>query len=141
MGFLGKGITHPFRRLGGDFENAEEEANVISAVKLILGTRAAVPGVGSQGELPWRTDFGSKMHLLKHSPNNEAQSHLARQYAIEALTKWEPRIIIKEVTARSVDTDAGKRRAILVRVLFNFVSTNTQNNQVFSNDLLAEVSI
>lgn len=142
QGFLGKGITRPFRRVNGDFAFAEGEANVKACVGQILGTRAAVTGTGAQGEVPWRTDFGSKIHLLRHAPNNETRRELARAYVIEALKQWEPRIIVRDVFAEAIATNAGSGRAILLRVLFNLITANAPGNQVvFPKDLVSETTI
>ena len=91
--FLGFGLLRPFRRdQKTDFAAGGGEAVVRSAVGQILGT------IGSsdftQGELPWRTEFGSLLHLLRHQKNDRILEELARVYVVDALKRWEPRVVV-----------------------------------------------
>jgi len=137
--FLGFGLTRPFRRdKKGDFASAGGAKLVISAVGQIIGTRGAVPGAAQQGELPWRTQFGSLIHLLRHAPNNTILRELARTHVIDSLKRWEPRIIVKDVFAEKIDIEgAGSGRGVLIRVFFNLISANVPGNEVlFPEDLV-----
>ena len=131
--FLGFGLTRPFRRdKKGDFASAGGAELLISAVGQIIGTRGAVPGSAQQGELPWRTQFGSLIHLLRHAPNKTILRELARTHVIDALKRWEPRIIVKDVFAEKIDVPgAGTQRGVLIRVFFNLISANVPGNEVF----------
>jgi uncharacterized protein len=70
-------------------------ALIRSAVGEILGT------VGSsdftQGKLPWRTEFGSLLHLLRHQKNDRVLQELARVYVVDVLKRWEPRVVVTSV--------------------------------------------
>lgn len=94
--FLGSGLLRPFRRdQRADFAEAGGGALIRSAVGQILGT------VGSsdftQGELPSRTEFGSLLHLLSHQKNDRVLQELARVYVVDALKRWEPRVVVTSV--------------------------------------------
>jgi uncharacterized protein len=107
--FLGFGLLRPFRRdQKADFAAAGGGALIRSAVGQILGT------VGSsdftQGELPWRTEFGSLLHLLRHQKNDRVLQELARVYVVDALKRWEPRVVMG--ASRGSDLGADRARAV-----------------------------
>jgi phage baseplate assembly protein W len=125
--FLGFGLTRPFQRdLRSDFAAAGGERLIRSAVGQILGT------VGSseftQGELPWRSDFGSLLHVLRHQRNDHVLQELARVYVVEALKRWEPRVVITAAHISREQRDGENVLAIQLR--YDFVSTNTPGNNV-----------
>ena len=96
QGFLGFGLLRPFRRdLKADFAADGGERLVRSAVGQILGTMASSDF--TQGELPWRTEFGSLLHLLRHRRNDAVLQELARVYVVDALKRWEPRVVVTSV--------------------------------------------
>jgi len=65
---------------------------VRQAVMLLLST--------TPGERLMRPHYGSHLHRLLFSPNDDTTAGLAVHYVREALTRWEPRVEI-------VDLDAG----------------------------------
>jgi phage baseplate assembly protein W len=133
---LGRGIVHPFRRDGkGDWANLAGEAMVVTHVSQILGTRAtSAHGVG---ELPWRPEFGSWLHLLKHAPITAATPALARLYCVEAIQRWEPRVRITDVSVVAEEIDTGNKLDIGAR--FNFIDLQRGTN-IFEG-LLASVVV
>ena len=75
--FLGFALLRPFRRdLRSDLAAAGGADVIKSAVGQVLGTVGASDF--TQGELPWRTDFGSLLHLLRHQKNDRVLQELAR---------------------------------------------------------------
>lgn len=91
-----KGLLRPLRRdRKADFAAGSGEALIRSAVGQILGTMAA--SEFTPGELPWRTEFGSGLHLLRHRKNDVLLQELARIHVVDALKRWEPRIRITSV--------------------------------------------
>jgi len=130
---LGFGLVRPFRRdLKSDFASAGGEALVKSAVGQILGTMASSDF--TEGELPWRTEFGSLLHLLRHQPNSDLLGELARVYVVDALGRWEPRI---HVTAVSATREAAN--VLAVRVRYRLAIANKAGNQVVGAE--AEVTV
>lgn len=100
-GVTGRGILRPFRRDGkSDFANGEGEALLRAAVGLVLGTVCASDT--TQGELPWRTEFGSLLHLLRMRNNSPALAELARNRVVRALTTWVPAVRVRSVLVRQV---------------------------------------
>lgn len=80
--YIGPGF--PFRYgPNGYFNTQKEEALIKSSILQILNTK--------QGERVMRPDFGSRIHLLLHEPNDGKFKALLEEYTREALA-WEPRI-------------------------------------------------
>jgi phage baseplate assembly protein W len=122
--FLGFGLLAPFRRDGkSDFAAAGGDRNIASSIRNILGTR--------RGELRWRPDFGSQLYRLKHMTSEDVPD-LGRFYAIDALSKWEPRIVVQDVLVeKSAEGDA-----LFLEVLYSIISQNVSGNQVVIRDPL-----
>lgn len=64
------------------------DALLASKVRQALLTEGTTPR--SSGELPWRTNFGASLALLRHQRNDAALKELARVYVREALRRWVP---------------------------------------------------
>lgn len=135
--FLGFGPIRPFRRdRKSDFAAAGGEALVRSAVGQILGTMAASDF--TQGELPWRTEFGSLVHLLRHQKNDAVLQELARVHVVDALKRWEPRV---QVTSVQVTRERDRGENVLaIRLRYNIISTNTPGNNVILEGMEQVVS-
>lgn len=86
----------PFRRdRKRDFAVGSAEALLVSKVRQALLTEGATPQ--SSGELPWRTNFGAALALLRHQPNDVALRELARIYVRDALKRWVPSAVLLDV--------------------------------------------
>jgi len=97
----GAGLLSPFRRdLKQDLAHGSGADLLRSKVEQVLATEGDTPI--SSGEMPWRTAFGSAIHLLRHRANNEVLAELARVYVRDALRRWLPslQIISVETTQR-----------------------------------------
>ncbi len=91
-----RGIIRPFRRdKVNDFATAEGRALISSEVGQILGTRCSSDY--SEGELPWRPEFGSLIHLIRHDNNDELTRALAAAYCTDAITLWHPNARVTRV--------------------------------------------
>jgi hypothetical protein len=125
--FLGFGILRPLRRdKKNDWAAAGGEALVRSAVGQILGTMAASDF--TQGELPWRTEFGSLLHLLRHQKNDAVLQELARVHVADALKRWEPRVQLTSVQVTR-ERDRGEN-VLALRIRYNIISANVPGNNV-----------
>ena len=124
---LGFGAIRPFRRDGkSDFAAAGGEAAVRSAVGQVLGTMAASDF--TQGELPFRTEFGSLLHLLKHQKNDAVLQELARVHVVDALKRWEPRV---RVTSVQVTRERQNGENVLsIRVRYDVIDRQVAGNNV-----------
>jgi len=125
--FLGFGLTRPFQRDGrADFNAAGGEAVIRSAVGQILGTIGA--SEITPGEVPWRTEFGSLLYRLRHQKNDSVLQELARVYVVDALKRWEPRIVVTAVTVGRLRQ--GGENVLAIRIRYDVISTNTPGNDV-----------
>lgn len=125
--FLGFGLLRPFRRdLKADFAADGGERLIRSAVGQILGTMAGSDF--TQGELPWRTEFGSLLHLLRHQKNDAVLQELARVYVVDALKRWEPRVVVTSVKVTRERQDG--ENVVALRLRYNVISTNVPGNNV-----------
>lgn len=106
----GRGLLFPLRRVHNDFENDTGEPLLSSCVRKVLNTRAFGFRGRSAGEYRWRYNFGSYLHLMRHSNQNietapGVRGDVAIVYVAEALLRWEPRVQPltdrSEVTRRS----------------------------------------
>src|SRR6266851_4991593 len=95
--FLGTGWAFPPRiDARGRIALARHERDIEEAILMILLT--------PKGQRVMRPDFGCRIHDLAFSPNNATLIGLASYYVEEALSMWEPRVDVDEVSAR-VDPD------------------------------------
>ena len=123
---IGYGLLRPFQRGARDFVAGGGTDAVKSAVGQILGTLGA--SATTQGEIPWRTEMGSLLHLLRHQKNDAALQELARVYVTDALQRWEPRV---RVTGVKVTREQQEGENVLaIRVRYSILSTNTPGNGV-----------
>ena len=82
-------LLTPFRRdKKRDFAVGSGEALLASKVRQALLTDGATPR--SSGELPWRTNFGAGLALLRHQRNDAVLGELAQVYVRDALARWVP---------------------------------------------------
>jgi uncharacterized protein len=125
--FLGFGLLRPFQRDGrADFVAAGGEALIRSVVGQILGTIGA--SEITPGEVPWRTDFGSLLYRLRHQKNDSVLQELARVYVVDALKRWEPRIVVTGVAIGRLCQDG--ENVLAIRIRYDVISTNTPGNNV-----------
>lgn len=116
LSFLGNGVLRPFRRdLKNDVAHGAGLELFKARIGQILGTKAD-SAVGT-GELPWRTEFGSRLHLLRHKSNRDVLVELARTYVVEALKRWERRALVTSVTIDNTTT----ARTLMLKIKFTIV--------------------
>jgi uncharacterized protein len=136
--FLGFGLLRPLRRdQKADFAAAGGEQLIRSAVGQILGTIGS--SEATPGELPWRTEFGSLLHRLRHQKNDSVLQELGRVYVVDALKRWDPRIVVTTVEL-SHETHDGKN-VLAIQLHYNVMSTNTRSHSVIFLDLIQTVTL
>ncbi len=118
--FLGKGAAFPLQvNPRGGIEKSAHEQKVQESIRMILGT--------AHGERLMRPNFGSNLKSLVFAPNSPATANLARHYVEDALTTWEPRIMLEDVTVENDHTNA----RLLIQVRYIIKSTNEPQNLVY----------
>jgi phage baseplate assembly protein W len=109
-----RGAAFPFRvdPATGRIAVTAGEAKIRDNVKLVIGTRL--------GERPMVRTFGTRIPGLVHNPDDEVLVDIAARQAVEALLRWEPRIV---VTGSAVEP---AQQPGEVRLRLDYVYTNAQ---------------
>ncbi|NTU41446.1 MAG: GPW/gp25 family protein [Nitrospirales bacterium] len=119
--FLGKGWKYPVMTtpVGGIGLSVYED-DIREAILIILGT--------AKGERVMRPDFGCGIHDLVFAPINTATLTLVENSVREALTIYEPRIELMQVSASAERAGEGK---LLVSIEYRVRTTNNRFNLVY----------
>jgi hypothetical protein len=127
-----RGLLHPFQRdRRSDFVSGTGEALVRSAVAQILGTACA--SEFTPGEIPWRTEMGSLLGLLRHRRNDAVLEELARVYVADALKRWEPRVRVTSVQIAR-EQDRGEN-VLAIRLRYNIVANSVAGANVAPGEI------
>ena len=103
-----RGLIQPFQRDLDDFANADGAQELQSRIEQVLGTRGTSPN--EIGEMPWRPEFGSALHRLRHRNMDETIVALARTYVGDSLRRWVPELSSVDT---EVEDDQDKRRLVI----------------------------
>jgi phage baseplate assembly protein W len=118
---LGKGWAFP---IGPDLTGALDlsgcEKSVEESIRIILGT--------TPGERLMRPDFGCMINEILFAPNSQRSISLAVHYIREALVRWEPRIILRDVKGESSPENPS---AVNIHIEYEIRSVNTFFNMVY----------
>jgi len=119
--FLGRGWKFPVGvNPKGEIEMSEYEQDIREAIWLILST--------AKGERVMRPDFGCGIHDFVFASVNTSNIGLMESSVREALTIWEPRIELKDV---SVSTERANEGQLLISIDYRVRSTNNEFNLVY----------
>ena len=119
--FLGTGFTFPVRvSAGGAMTYSAGEQSVREAIWILLGT--------ARGERQMLPRFGCGIQDLVFAPNNQTTWGNVQHLVKDALTEWEPRIDVLDVT---VSGAAGEENTMLIRVDYRIRSNNAFGNLVY----------
>lgn len=129
--FSGTGLLLPFQRdLKDDFANGAGDEVFKSNALLVLATEAE--SAVADGELEWRTDFGSRFYLLRQQRNTIALQALAEFYAREAFDNWLPELKLRSVVASRLEID-GRDVGAQIHIGFDpptIASTSTPGGKI-----------
>jgi phage baseplate assembly protein W len=118
---LGKGWSFPVSQdIKGSIQFSQYEKSIEESIRIILST--------NPGERLMRPDFGCLINEIVFSPNNPKSKTLAETYIREAIVRWEPRVILKEVRGES---DTENPAAINIHICYEIRSVNTFFNMVY----------
>ena len=119
--FLGRGWTFPVKvDARGHIPTSEYEEDIREAIWIILST--------SPGERLMRPDFGCGIHEFVFSPSNTRTMGLIRFHVEDALTRWEPRILLESVT---VEPDPSDPAVLLIIIDYTVRATDSRFNMVY----------
>lgn len=119
--FLGTGWKFPVTLdTEGSIELVSEEEDIKEAILIILNT---VPG-----ERVMRPEFGCGIHNYIFSILNSSNLMMIEDEVRNALTLYEPRIIIDEVKAEPHSSEGGK---LVVAIDYTVLASNSRFNIVY----------
>lgn len=119
--YLGRGLAFPLQvNARGELSLVSGEQDIEQAIRIILGTRP--------GERVMRPEFGCYAMNLLFEPRNAATESLMRQYVMEALRRWEPRI---EVQTVDVKTSPQQDGALFVEIRYTVLATHNERSIVY----------
>lgn len=127
---LGYGLMAPFIRSNADFYNDGSFEHLDSMISQVLGVMGGNDYI--EGELPWRNDFGSQLHLLRHKNNTDVVQELARIYIIEALSKWLPQIIVEDIIMNKKTDYKGDENILEIRIGYSLNGSVQGSNSSIS---------
>ena len=127
MDFLGKGTRYPFRfDAAGGVAVSEgagpEHDHIHESIWQILSTRP--------GERFFLPEFGSRLPELVFQQNDVVFRALARQYIVDAIKRWEKRVVIEGVEF-SDDTLVTDRNMALIKLAYSSIRTQVRGNLVY----------
>ena len=97
-----RGILAPFRRdQKRDFASGQGADLLRAKVIQVLLTEGST--ARTSGELPWRTAFGSGIHLLRHERNDDVLRELALVRVRDGLARWAPGVQVTELSVTRED--------------------------------------
>jgi len=112
----GKGLSFP-PRVGqnGSLVWSMGELNVRECLCIILRT--------SVGERVGRPAFGCGINRMLGEPNSVATLRLIQDEVTQAVSRWEPRVVADQVTAKVNEQD---QRDVDVMIRYTLIATGTQ---------------
>ena len=118
---LGVGWTFPLRiSATGGLSYSRYEEDIAEAIWIILGT--------GPGERRTKPRFGCGIHRYVFAPINAGTLGDVAFHVREALSEWEPRIDLLDV---SVEQPEGVENMILIRVEYRIRANNAVQNLVY----------
>lgn len=128
--FLGRGIVAPLARdQKSDFTSAAGVELIRASIRRILGVRGA--SETAQGELRWRTEFGSQLYRLRHQNNDDVLADIARVFVADAIARWEPRVALIDTVIQQDASSFGPNTVLRITVRFGVINKNVPGNRVF----------
>lgn len=119
--FLGTGWEFPVDTDSrGDIAVSSADADIREAIRIILGT--------AKGERVMRPAFGCDIHDHVFSAATPSTLNLIESSVREALVRWEPRIDVEAVEARTDDAEPNK---VLIEIDYHVRTTNSLSNMVY----------
>jgi phage baseplate assembly protein W len=119
--FLGVGWKFPVElNDAGEIGFSRYEEDIREAIWIILST--------ARGERLMRPDFGCGIHQFIFAPNDTRTAGLVRFHVEEALTRWEPRIELREVTVQASPRDP---TLLLINIDYQVKANDSHFNLVY----------
>ena len=119
--FIGQGIAFPMRVDGsGRLAMTSGGDDIERSLRVVLGT--------ARGERLMRPAFGCAIWDLLFEPINDNTLGLMAQAVRDAVSQWEPRAELEEVT---VEPDERNDGSVLISLAYRIRATNDKRNLVY----------
>ncbi|MEC8739510.1 MAG: GPW/gp25 family protein [Bacteroidota bacterium] len=130
--FLGTGWSFPpsFDKKNGTVNMVSGQKDIRQSIQIYFETKI--------GERILKPEFGSFVHNLIFEQNNLGFLTSIQNRLASDLSRWEPRIQIENIEAKTSPDDDGK---ILVSVNYSIQETNVRDNIVFPFYLLEGTNV
>ncbi|MFQ5647486.1 MAG: GPW/gp25 family protein [bacterium] len=127
--FLGRGVRFPFSfNVAGATDNSrvvavsEKFDHINESIRQILGT--------SPGERVMLPEFGSRLKELVFEPSNTVLKALAKVFVVDALKRWEKRIVVQDVQI-SEDSESIDNGVFAIHISYMVIKNQALGNLVF----------
>jgi len=126
--FLGKGLKYPFRfqsDSGGTQVSAttsREHEHIRESILQILGT--------CPGERFMNPEFGSRLNDLVFEQDDEVIKGLIRYYVIDAVKRWEKRIVLSSISFNQSQQDSNSN-VIQLNISYRVINSQVEDNLVY----------
>ncbi|MFT5221762.1 MAG: phage baseplate assembly protein W [Glaciecola sp.] len=118
--FIGSGLSFPLRvDANGSIALEQGAADIEKSMRVVLSTAI--------GERPMRPEFGCGIWDLLFEPINANTLGLMELVVREALSRWEPRAMVDDVT---ITPDPASMGAVSISIGYMVRSTNDRRNLV-----------
>jgi hypothetical protein len=104
-----------------------DDADIKRSIYIIINT---VPG-----ERVMRTDFGCEIHSLIFWPANDQTAAIAERFVRQAIGRWEPRIVLKEVKITPGATELGE---LFIEIVYEIKGQHDQRSLVYPYYLMPQ---
>ncbi len=120
--FLGTGWSFPttFTRLGYDVKMVSGDADIQESLWVLLST--------SLGERIMMAEYGCQISQVIFQSLNTTLMTQLQETVLQAVTNWEPRITVDEV---SISPDATVAGLVLITIYYVIRTTNSRSNLVY----------
>lgn len=119
--FIGRGISFPLRvDQGGAIALTSGAADIEGSLRMVLMT--------APGERLMRPQFGCRIWDLLFEPINANTLGLMAEAVRDAVSQWEPRIVLEDV---QLDVDQRELGRVLINLRYRIRATNDRRNLVF----------
>ena len=119
--FIGRGIAFPMRvDHTGSIAMVSGPADIDRSIVMVLST--------AKGERLMRPQFGCAIWEQLFEPINANTLGLMAQGVRDAISQWEPRVELEDVTTRADDDGNGR---VLIDITYRIRATNDRRNLVY----------
>ncbi|WP_135534623.1 MULTISPECIES: GPW/gp25 family protein [Halostella] len=119
--FLGTGWKFPVETdHRGDVRTSDTDEDIREAIRIILGT--------AKGERIMRPEFGCEIHDHVFSAATPATLNLIESSVRKALVRWEPRIDVEDIEARTASESPNR---VQIEIEYRVRTTNSLSNMVY----------